>query len=40
MNDTLIKPIEDKEIIEAFKQMDPRKDPGCDGLFGLFLKKN
>lgn len=39
MNDTFTKPVEDKEIVKAFNQMDPRKALGCDGLFGLFSRR-
>lgn len=40
INLTLESQDSDKEILDAFKQMDPRKAPGIDGLSGLFYKEN
>lgn len=40
MNITLEKDITDSEIMEVFRQMDPRKALGIDGISGLFYKKN
>ncbi|KAK5825741.1 hypothetical protein PVK06_020605 [Gossypium arboreum] len=40
MNDRLTMAFTDHEIIKAFKQMDPRKAPGIDGLSGNFYKEN
>lgn len=40
MNAKLTKQVTDKEMLEGFAQMDPRKAPGCDGLSGLFFKEN
>lgn len=40
MNNTLTKPVKDKEIVEAFNQMDTSKAPRCNGLSGLLFKEN
>lgn len=37
---SLDKPVSNKEILDAFSQMDPRKAPGMDGLLGTFYKEN
>ncbi|KAA3484847.1 reverse transcriptase [Gossypium australe] len=39
MNKNLMQSFTDEEILRAFNQMDPRKDPGIDGLPGIFFKK-
>ncbi|MBA0597535.1 hypothetical protein Gorai_007338 [Gossypium raimondii] len=40
MNNVLDKRLTDKQILEAFNQMDPCKAPDIDGLLGLFYKEN
>lgn len=40
MNDVFIEPVSDKEIVDALRQMDPRKAPRSDGLSILFFKEN
>ncbi|PPD94157.1 hypothetical protein GOBAR_DD08820 [Gossypium barbadense] len=40
VNNMLVKRFTDDEILEAFNQMDPRKDQGIDGISGIFFKEN
>lgn len=40
MRTFLDSPVTDKEILEAFNQMDPRKALGIDCLSSLFYKEN
>lgn len=40
MNEELGKLIMDREIVEAFRQMDPRKAPSLDGMSGSFYKNH
>lgn len=40
MNVMLDSPVEGKEIIDAFRQMDPKKTLGIDGLSGLVNKEH
>ncbi|KAK8314530.1 hypothetical protein V6Z12_D01G177900 [Gossypium hirsutum] len=40
MNCFLNREFSDEEIMAAFKQMDPRKAPGIDGLSGSFFKEH
>ncbi|KAK5845209.1 hypothetical protein PVK06_001369 [Gossypium arboreum] len=40
MNANLDREFTDEEIITAFRNMDPRKAPGCDGLSGCFFKEH
>lgn len=40
MNEALLAPISDKEIIDVLSQMDPKKASRIDGLSGLFYKEH
>ncbi|KAH1114480.1 hypothetical protein J1N35_007858 [Gossypium stocksii] len=40
MNEALMGQFTDKEIMDAFDHMDPRKAPGIDGPSDLFFQKN
>lgn len=39
MNDSLINPVEEKEIKEVIFSMNPNKSPGPDGMSPLFFPK-
>lgn len=38
MNTELIRPVDDKEVLATFNQMDTKEAPGSDGLLGLFFR--
>ncbi|KAK8713313.1 hypothetical protein V6N13_148534 [Hibiscus sabdariffa] len=40
MNDTLLLPFTDDEILSSFQDIDPGKAPGIDGLPGSFYRQN